>query len=131
MELLLNLAWLVIAGVIMYLWLRGECHESPDRRGQFIAVVMLIAILFPVISVSDDLLAIQNGTEADNYLRRDHRDISYTHPVHPMPAILAAVHSAGLGFGCLRLMAPGLVLIEKTARPQLAGIWNRPPPLSQ
>jgi hypothetical protein len=128
MELLLNLAWLLIAGVIVCLWLSGGSHEGPDRRGQFIAVVMLIAILFPVISVSDDLLAIQNAAEADNYLRRDHRDASYTHPVQPMPAIVASVLSAGPGFGFSRFMAPGLLQVQKPEHPELAGIWNRPPP---
>ena len=128
MELLLNLAWLLIAGVIVWLWLSGESHKSPDRRGQFIAVVMLIAILFPVISVSDDLLAIQNPAEADNYLRRDHRDTSYTHPVQSMLAVLASVHSSGVGFGFLRFIAPGFLPVQKPERPELAGIWNRPPP---
>jgi hypothetical protein len=89
---------------------------------------MLIAILFPVISVSDDLLAIQNPAEADNYLRRDHRDTSYTHPVQPMLAVLASVHSSGVGFGFLRFIAPGLLPVQKPERPELAGIWNRPPP---
>jgi hypothetical protein len=128
MELLLNLAWLLIAGVIVSLWLRGASHEGPDRRGQLIALIMLIAILFPVISVSDDLLAVQNATEANNYKRWDHLVPSNTHPVQPVQAILVSALSAGLGFGFLRLIAPRLLTFQKPGRPELAVISNRPPP---
>ena len=128
MELFLNLAWLLIAGVIACLWLCGRDHESGDRRGQFIALVMLIAILFPVISVSDDLLAIQSANETNSYERRDHLLPSNIHPVQPIPAILASIPPAGTGFGFLHFITPGRLPVQKPECLESVSISNRPPP---
>lgn len=129
MELILNLAWLLIAGVIVCLWLRGANPGRPNRRGQLTALVIVIAILFPVISVSDDLLAGQNAAvEASNFQRRDHLAPSKIHPVQPELTILASVLTAGLGFGPLRLIAPSLLPIHKPGHLEFAAIFNRPPP---
>jgi hypothetical protein len=130
MELLLNLAWLLMAGVIVCLWLRGESRRSPDCRGQLIAIAVLIAILFPVISVSDDLLAVQNASEADNYLRRDHLVPSNLHPVQPMSTIVAPKIFAVLAMGFLRFFAPRLLPVHVPEHPELGSIDNRPPPLA-
>ena len=128
MELLLNLAWLLVAGSIVYFWFRGERGSLPDQRRQLIAILVLIAILFPAISVSDDLLAVQNASEADNYLRRDHLTPAGTQPVQPAIAMVAGFVSPGLGFGFLRFVAPGVLPVKGLDHPELAGIANRPPP---
>jgi hypothetical protein len=130
MELLLNLAWLLVAGVIVGLWLRGESREGPTSRGQLIAIAVLIAILFPVISVSDDLLAVQNASEADNYLRRDHLVPSNPHPVQPLTTIIAPMIFAVLALGFLRFLAPRLLPVHVPEHPELGSIGNRPPPLA-
>ena len=54
MEIILNLAWIFLAAVIMWLWLRYAPCEGASRRTQVAALAMLIVILFPVISVTDD-----------------------------------------------------------------------------
>ena len=131
MELLLNLAWLLVAGVIVCLWLREESREGPGSWGQLIAIAVLIAILFPVISVSDDLLAVQNASEGDNYLRRDHLVPSNLHPVHPMTTIIAPMIFAILVvLGFLRFFAPRLLPVHVPGHPELGSIDNRPPPLA-
>jgi|SRR5579863_5460656 hypothetical protein len=127
MELLLNLAWMLVAGSLMCLWLRGARGSAPDQRRQLIAILVLIAILFPVISVSDDLLAVQNAYEADNYLRRNHM-VPGTYPVQPAIAITVAFVFTGLGFAFLRFVAPGVLPVKALDHPELAGIANRPPP---
>lgn len=127
MELFLNLAWLAVAAAIVCLWLRSEGRNTPDRRRQLIAIAVLIAVLFPVISVSDDLLAIQNPSEVDNYLRRDHLAPPNT-PVQPMLAVVVPMIFAGLGLGFSRFIAPSLLPIVKPEHPETAGIYNRPPP---
>ena len=129
MELLLNLAWVAVAAVLVCLWLRGDAWHNPDRRRQLIAIAVLIAILFPVISVSDDLLAVQNPAETDNYLRRDHLVPSHT-PVLPLLAMIAPAIFAGLGFSFLRFVAPSLLPTLRPDRPELNGIDNRPPPVA-
>src|SRR5579863_3187426 len=128
MELLLNLAWLVVAGTIVCLWLRGEGWNQPDRRRQLIALAVLIAILFPVISVSDDLLAVQNAFEADNYLRRDHLIPADTHPVQPALTMMVEVILAAFVFGFHRFVAPSVLPVKGPQHLVLARIENRPPP---
>lgn len=128
MELFFNLAWLVVAGVLVVLWLRGRDKKHTERRGQVIAMAVLIAILFPVISVSDDLQAIQNASEADNYLRRDHLVPSNQGPVQTMLAVILPAMNAGLGFGFLRFIAPSPLSVLHPNHPEIASIENRPPP---
>ncbi len=128
MELLLNIAWLAVALVIMCLWLARADKAGPERRQQLIAVAVLIAILFPVISVSDDLFAVQCATETDNYLRRDHLDTSDVHPLQPLLCSVPAMTFAGLGLTFQSFVAPGTLPVEKSQHPELAGIYNRPPP---
>src|ERR1035438_6715069 len=72
MELVLNLAWVLLAALMFCLWLRFAPRTDVDRRMQFVALAVLLLILFPVISVTDDLQAMQNPAEADCLLRRDH-----------------------------------------------------------
>ncbi len=127
-ELFLNIAWLVVAGVIVCLWLCSSDRPGPERRQQMIALAVLIAILFPVISVRDDLFAVQNANETDNYLRRDHLVPSGAHPVQPLLSILPAMIFAGLGLTFQRFLAPGALPVQKEQHPELAGIENRPPP---
>jgi hypothetical protein len=130
MELFFNLAWLVVAGALVALWLRDNGQRPRERRGQVIAMAVLIAILFPVISVSDDLQAIQNASEADNYLRRDHLVPSNQSPVQPMLAAILPAMTVGLGFGFLRFIAPSPLSALQPKRPEITGIENRPPPVA-
>lgn len=128
MELLLNLAWLLVAGTLVSLWLQGEGRNQSDRRRQLIALAVLIAVLFPVISVSDDLQAIQSVSEVDNYLRRDHLVPSAGHPLQPVLSMVAAVVFAGLTFRFLRFVAPSVLPARRPRLLDLACIENRPPP---
>ncbi|HEY1984087.1 MAG TPA: hypothetical protein VGG85_01690 [Terracidiphilus sp.] len=128
MELLLNLAWLSVAATMVSLWLRSDFGGRADRGRQLIAIVVLIAILFPVISVSDDLLAIQNASEVDNILRRDHLVPSDIHPVQPILTVPAQLLFAALGVGFSRFVTQGYLPVPKPVHPGLASIDNRPPP---
>lgn len=130
MELLLNAVWLLLAGALLCLWLQGNLRTKTDRGRQFIAIAVLIAILFPVISMSDDLLAVQNAFEADNFSRRDHLVPANNSPVQPALTMIAVVIFAGLGFGFTRLTGPNLVPVHEPERPELVCVGNRPPPLA-
>jgi len=72
METILNLAGALLAGVLMCLWVRYAPRRGASRRTQVAALAMLILILFPVISVTDDLQAAQNPADVAVYLRRGH-----------------------------------------------------------
>src|SRR5271155_1871111 len=85
MELVLNIAWALLATVMFGLWLRHSPRTGADMRIQFAALAVLLLILFPVISVTDDLLAVQNPAETDCLVRRDHV-CSPAHSIHPAVA---------------------------------------------
>jgi hypothetical protein len=132
MESTLNLSWVMLAALMFCLWLQFAPHIGPDqrfdgRRAQFVALAVLILILFPVISVTDDLQAIQNPAETDSCQRRDHI-VSNAHSIFPAVAALPLPVFAELSFGILRIAAPGRLPAPIFDHPTLASIQNRPPP---
>lgn len=129
-EAFLNFAWMSLAAVLVCLWFRYRDEDNSSRRRQIVAIVILVAILFPVISVSDDLFAIQNAAEVDNCQRRDHLVPSNAHPVLPViAAVLTSLHSA-LSLGFLQYVAPRNLPLYAVDQPDLAAIQNRPPPMA-
>jgi hypothetical protein len=128
MELFLNLAGAFVAVVLIWFWLwcaPRAAAAGESRRTQFIALALLILILFPLISVTDDLLAAQNPAESDSFQRRDQAISvlnaalsSSTHLVETLPTAIPAV---------IRIAALALN-VPLPAVPALAPIENRPPP---
>ena len=96
-------------------------------EGRLVALALLVLILFPVISVTDDLMAVQNPAETDSSLRRDHllpRVNSTFLATAGAPEALFAEQTSG----CLRLAAPGASLTHILISPAMSPIENRPPP---
>jgi len=67
MELLLNLIWVLLAVPAFWVWRREAVHS---RRSRFLspvrcvfALAFILLLLFPVISATDDLRAMQPETE--------------------------------------------------------------------
>jgi hypothetical protein len=126
-ETFLNLAWAVLAVASAVLWMRTERRTGSECYLPLMALVLLLAILFPVISVSDDLWAMQNPAEADTCLRRN-QTVACPHCTLPQPSSLPAslfrsIHEVPKEF---------CVLVEthlpNPADPALNPIDNRPPP---
>jgi hypothetical protein len=65
MELLLNLAWLLLALPAYWLWLgRKRPHARTSSALQFLLVLgCMLVVLFPVISATDDLCAMRAECE--------------------------------------------------------------------
>lgn len=127
MEILLNFAWGLVAALMLCLWVRFAPRRGADRRMQFVALAVLLLILFPVISVTDDLQAIQNPAETDSCQRRAHAGCtlhSILTPVAAMP--LPAV--AELQYGIWRVSIHGAGPARVFDHPALDAIQNRPPP---
>jgi hypothetical protein len=106
MELVLNVAWLLLAVVMIFLWLRYAPRDGCNRRMQLVSLPVVIFILLPAISMTDDLLAAQNPAESDGCLRRDH---DYANPQFIFPAV-ATLPLQAFGHVPLRvvsLIAPG------------------------
>ena len=130
MEMTLNLAWLALAVWMAWAWVRYAPREgrpgSVDRRMQLVALSLVILILLPAISMTDDLTAARNPAEVDTSIRRDH---DWLHPHVLIPVAMALVISlfAGLSLGTIELIsrsAPPAV----TSYAALHPIENRPPP---
>jgi hypothetical protein len=127
-ELFLNLAGALVGLGLVCLWLRTSrnCDDRSRRTTQLVALALLILILFPVISVTDDLIAAQNPAETDSVQRR-HLEVSM---------LQAAIVCAELPLDNVRTpdrcaeWTP-LAHTERISLPQtpaLAPIENRPPP---
>jgi|ERR1700733_14615756 len=128
METFLNLAWgmLAIAGVC--LWTRLERRSGAQRCLPLIALAMLFVILFPVISVSDDLWSIQNPAETDSCLRRDH-SILGAHAIFPDFAAFPVASFAQFPLDFSDCEATYRATLCATATPAMSEIENRPPPV--
>lgn len=125
MELALNLVWAVLAVSAMGVWLRFGSRS--ERRGQFIALSMLLLILFPVISVTDDLQLPQNPAEADCCLRRDHI-VSNPHSILPLVSALPEAYISGFSFDAPRFVTLATLDIPRLDGPTLAALQGRAPP---
>lgn len=126
MEILLNLAWAALALLLVCLWLRLGSPTGTGRGRQIIAIVVLIAILFPVISVSDDLMAVQSATEQDSCQRRDHLAPS-AHTVLPFAAIVTALYSE-MSFGSVRFVSARSLPLPSIENPERGIAGDRAPP---
>jgi hypothetical protein len=129
MELILNLGWVLLGALLFCLWLRFGSRTGTRRRTQFVALAVLVMVLFPVISMTDDVFAVQNPAEADSCLRRDH-GFCAAHSIFPATAILPPPVLAELSFGFLRFVAPPNYSVPVVDHPGLKVIQNRPPPVA-
>ena len=126
-ENFLNLVWAALAIAMVCAWLREE--NGNDRRRQFIAILVLIAILLPAISISDDLMAVQKATETDTCVRRSQLLTSGAHPM-AAPASKTLVNSVFQGIAIARLGYAWLPdsTVPRFDLPALNEIQSRPPP---
>ena len=129
MEFAFNSVWALVAFASLCLWLAIGRRTAADRRLSLIGLVMLVVILFPVISVSDDLWSIQNPAETDSCQRRDHRDLS-AHTPFPASTALPEQARFELMFEFMRADLPRVSILPPIENPAFDPVENRPPPLS-
>jgi hypothetical protein len=127
MELTLNLVWATLSVVCAGLWMGYARRNGVSTRVQAIALLLFIVILLPVISVTDDLQALQNPAELDCCARRHHA-ASCPHSIFPAVATLPPPMVAELSFDSLRTGVPDHLFAVAVNNPALASIQNRPPP---
>jgi len=127
MELTLNLGWVLLAAWMVCAWLRVTPRAARARRAQFVALAVVILILLPAISVTDDLIAAQNPAEPDCCMRRDHGDC-HMRPITPTIAGFPPPGFSGLSFGFVQAGLPSGHSVPNLKVPALTSIQNRPPP---
>jgi hypothetical protein len=128
MELALNLAWVLLAAAVVRLWMRHAPRQGEGIGTQIAALAVLLAILFPVISVTDDLQAAQNLCEVEACVRRAQASTS-PHSVFPSAALPPAI-LAEPAFGDLGIRTPCQTPVSRVNNRCLAVVRNRPPPVA-
>ena len=127
MDSVLNLVCAFLAIAMLCSWLRFGPRRGANRCVQLAALAVLVLTLLPVISVTDDLQAMQNPAETDSSLRRDYAGAMH-HSIFPAIATLPSPFLWELPFSFLRFAAPGNLAAPPAHRPALSSIQNRPPP---
>jgi hypothetical protein len=128
MELFLNLTWIALAAALWLLFIRCSGGHGSIRRRQVMALLLVLVLLFPVISVTDDLVMAQNPTESDCCLRKGHTCPNVHLPLHPLAHLFAA-SLARTDCETRRFFAPGSIVEPLVSVAALESIENRPPPI--
>ena len=127
MELALNLEWLVLSTLMCWLWARHARREGRGRSAQFVSLILVLATMFTVITMYDDMAMAQNPAETRCFHREDDL-VAHAHaPLHPAVALVPSP-AEELQFNTLRSAVVGNLLVPPLELPFLSSIQNRPPP---
>jgi hypothetical protein len=127
MELVLNLEWIALAAAMCWLWGRHARREGPGRSAQFVSLALVLAIMFAVITMYDDMAMAQNPAETRCFQREDDLGAHAHAPFHPVVASMPTL-AAEVAFDAIRVAAPGCLFAPAVKIPVLSSIQNRPPP---
>ena len=134
MELLLNLAWLLLALPAYWLWRRGTGARNARRLTalQFLlTLVCALVLLFPVISATDDVHAMRSEIEDSAVGERAVRPTgsdkpsSWVNRLQGSPAILTS--SSWLPAAEVRLFESCVAQISPWSRPCVLNAGRAPP----
>jgi hypothetical protein len=128
MELTLNLGWALLALGMLWAWVRMAPQRTSDRRIQIVALAVVILILLPAISMTDDLVAAQNPAEIDCCARRNHDHAACPHSITPTAAAPPLPCFTGISLAFVGVAGPSNLPSPFVENPSLASIQNRPPP---
>jgi hypothetical protein len=98
-ELFLNLAWLSVSMLLLTWWARSIVQGSAKAGwSAAIALGLLLVLLFPVISMTDDLVAMSTPAEVEHMLRRGEAPLhaGSVDLVHPAALISLVIPGPGL-----------------------------------
>jgi hypothetical protein len=129
-EFFLNLVWMILSAALVLLWIKGS-RLAPDHsqqqnwKIQLLALAMLILILLPVISMTDDMHAMSTA-EIEHVTRR--ADPGADQPADPIIPLNASLFPGNL---CYLQTFARIEPSIQNARPQAGSVRqmaNRPPP---
>ena len=128
MVLVTNLGWVVLATAMCWLWVRHHApREGSGRRMQFIALALVLAMMFTVITIYDDMAMAQNLAETSCFQREDFSG-TRTHALqHPVANFTQPLISE-MFFKAFYLGVVGNHPAPALRSPALGTIQNRPPP---
>lgn len=129
MEFLFNLVWLLLSLTLVCKWLPGTLRDVRKKDGwktQAIALLLIIIVLLPAVSITDDLQSFAN--EGEHIVRRHEALLANT-----LDCLAISVASVVIlpSFALYSFRFP---LAENGSKSELEGIQriigNRPPPFS-
>jgi hypothetical protein len=129
MELLLNLAWLLLVLPAYILWRNSRTQRKITPMQCLLTLGCMLVILFPVISASDDLHAMQAEMEESPAGKRcvchAHSEKSSSAKSHIQPVLA----SASFAFVPIHLAwhSPAVASISIPAAPAIRPIGRAPP----
>jgi hypothetical protein len=127
MELALNLVWTALAAAMCWLWVRYARREGHGRWAQFVSLALVLAMMFVVITMYDDMAMAQNPAETRCIQRED--DLGAHAPAAPHPFVASLpTPAADFLFYTSRFAVPGALLVRTVKVPAFSSIQNRPPP---
>ena len=130
MELTLNLAWMILTALMCAMWVRYAPLKGPggvDRRTQIVALALVLLILFPVISETDDIVMAQNPAETDSLQRKGHAVENAQNPLHPVAKMIMPVIAESASESS-QIIQQGHLRALKAMVPAMGRIQSRPPP---
>ena len=127
MELILNLAWMLLIALLFLRWKSLRPAQQRHPHLQLIALGLIAILLFPAISVTDDLLAPQALAESDSTtLRRDHSQLLHSAEIPNCAALLIADCFPACNLFCGFVLNLRHEKGTRSAHP--IALYNRPPP---
>ena len=131
MELFLNLVGLSVSLLLAITWMRSERRiRKRFEWSTVIALLLLLMLLFPVISITDDLVAINMASEIEHTMRRyeappsQMTSIAILYAMLLMAMVMIGIASFGTRFTRVRPSAFAAKLLAGFVR--ASGV--RPPP---
>ena len=127
MELALDLGWLAMATAMCWLWAHHARLEDWGRSVQIVSLALVLATMFTVITMYDDMAMAQNPAETRCVQREDDLGAHAHPPLHPAVGS-APTLAAELPFNSFHAAVVGNILVPSVKVPTLFSIQNRPPP---
>lgn len=137
MELLSNLIWVAVTLALWASWFAHQRRRTqvtsalPAIGLQVVALVMLMAVLLPAISVSDDLQASRNPAEVERVCAKSDHHLYLLDAAHQAPVALAVIVTSVLFAAPRRFAFLPADASPVLQRPEHArALWCRPPPVA-
>jgi hypothetical protein len=119
--------WVGLAALMFWLWMSRATREGASLRTQLVALAVVILIMLPVISMTDDLIAAQNPAETDSCQRKDHVCATAHPETHTIVDLMLPVYaehtSCTSGFVAQSNLPAPPIMIQA-----IYSIQSRPPP---
>jgi hypothetical protein len=131
-ELLFNLVWLTVSLLLVSWWVHTfRIGHSRGEWSVFVALGLLLLMLFPVISMTDDLVAMTSPSEMEHMLRRTESSLMQPATMDPFDMVALAallfMSIAWLSNMMVRLRPTSFTVTFLSGFARTAGI--RPPPV--